>query len=98
MRACARACSDTLPSVARRGCGTAAFFASYYGTPFRYQTVVAVFLALVRSLGLRPGSGHPGPRVVWTLAWQGTGPTSCDVEGDTPALLSVIGRDRTDLR
>jgi integrase len=46
-----------------RECGHQALFASYYGTPLRYPTVVWVFLGLVRSLGLHPGPGRPGPRI-----------------------------------
>ncbi len=33
------------------------------GTPLAYPTVVATFLKLVRSLGLRAGPGEPGPRI-----------------------------------
>ncbi|MFH0828782.1 MAG: tyrosine-type recombinase/integrase [Candidatus Kerfeldbacteria bacterium] len=47
----------------RRECGHESFFASYFGTPLSYPTVVWVFLHLVRSLGLHPGPGCPGPRI-----------------------------------
>lgn len=38
-------------------------FVSLHGRPLIYQTVNAVFLALVRNLGLHPGRGHRGPRI-----------------------------------
>jgi len=38
-------------------------FISLRARPLNYQTVNAVFLALVRRLGLHPGPGHRGPRL-----------------------------------
>jgi integrase len=40
-----------------------ALFISLAGTALRYPTVNAIFLSLVRSLGLHPGPGHRGPRL-----------------------------------
>jgi integrase len=40
-----------------------ALFVSPAGTALCYPTVIAIFLALVRALGLHPGPGHPGPRL-----------------------------------
>ncbi len=38
-------------------------FVSLNGTALCYSTVVAVFLRLIRSIGLRAGPGYPGPRL-----------------------------------
>jgi integrase len=40
-----------------------ALFISSAGTALAYSTVIAVFLGLSRSIGLRAGPGHPGPRL-----------------------------------
>jgi integrase len=40
-----------------------ALFISLAGTALAYPTVIAVFLSLSRSIGLRAGPGHPGPRL-----------------------------------
>lgn len=40
-----------------------ALFISSAGTVPAYGTVVTVFLGLLRSIGLRAGPGHPGPRL-----------------------------------
>lgn len=40
-----------------------AFFISLNGTGLYYSTVVTVFLSLSRSIGLRAGLGHRGPRI-----------------------------------
>ncbi|MEY8802252.1 tyrosine-type recombinase/integrase [Leisingera sp. XS_AS12] len=49
--------------LARRRVGTlnSALFVSAAGTPPAYSTVIAVFLQLARSIGLRGGPGQPGP-------------------------------------
>lgn len=41
----------------------AAVFLSEYRTGLRYPTVNAVFLFLVRAIGIHPGPGEPGPRI-----------------------------------
>jgi len=38
-------------------------FLSSRGTPPRYPTVIAIFLRLVRSMGIHPGPGARGPRI-----------------------------------
>ena len=38
-------------------------FVSLNGTALSYSTVVTVFLKVIRSIGLRSGPGHPGPRL-----------------------------------
>jgi integrase len=38
-------------------------FVSLQGRGIRYTTVVAIFLRLVRSIGIHPGPGHRGPRI-----------------------------------
>lgn len=38
-------------------------FVSLNRTALSYSTVIAVFLNLIRSIGLRAGPGHPGPRL-----------------------------------
>ncbi len=38
-------------------------FVSLKRTALNYSTVVAVFLHLLRHIGLRAGPGHPGPRL-----------------------------------
>ena len=40
-----------------------ALFVSRSGTGVKYPTVIAVFLALARRVGLRPPAGEPGPRL-----------------------------------
>jgi integrase len=40
-----------------------AVFLSEWRTQMRYTTVLATFLELVRSLGIHPGPGKPGPRI-----------------------------------
>ena len=40
-----------------------ALFLSPAGTAIRYPTVIAIFLSLIRSLGLHPGPGRRGPRL-----------------------------------
>jgi integrase len=40
-----------------------AVFLSERGTGLRYPTVISTFLALVRSMGIHPGSGQRGPRI-----------------------------------
>jgi integrase len=40
-----------------------AVFLSERGTGLRYSTVIATFLALVRSIGIHPGAGKRGPRI-----------------------------------
>lgn len=40
-----------------------AVFISRNGTTPSYSTVITVFLQLLRSIGLRAGPGHPGPRL-----------------------------------
>lgn len=48
----------------RKAAGTADhLFVSERGEGLRYNTVVVMFLRLVRSLGLHPGKGKPGPRI-----------------------------------
>jgi integrase len=51
--------------AARRQVGTLnnALFVSAPGTKPSYNTVIAVFLHLARSIGLRGGPGQPGPRI-----------------------------------
>lgn len=52
--------------VARRAAVAGAcdhVFVSLRSRPLFYQTVNAVFLAIVRRLGLHPGPGHRGPRI-----------------------------------
>jgi integrase len=41
----------------------AALFLSENRTALRYPTVIAVFLRLVRAIGIHPGPGKPGPRI-----------------------------------
>jgi integrase len=48
---------------ARLGAADPALFISLAGTALCYPTVIAIFLSLVRSLGLHPGPGHRGPRL-----------------------------------
>ena len=50
---------------ARRRLGTlnSALFVSAAGTPPTYNTVIAIFLRLARSTGLRGDPGQPGPRI-----------------------------------
>lgn len=38
-------------------------FLSSRGTPPRYPTVIAIFLRLVRAMGIHPGPGYRGPRI-----------------------------------
>lgn len=38
-------------------------FVSLQGRVLRYSTVVAIFLRLVRAIGIHPGPGHRGPRI-----------------------------------
>lgn len=38
-------------------------FVSLQGRGLRYSTVVAIFLRLVRAIGIHPGPGHRGPRI-----------------------------------
>lgn len=38
-------------------------FVSVQGRGLRYSTVVAIFLRLVRAMGIHPGAGHRGPRI-----------------------------------
>lgn len=40
-----------------------AVFLSERGTGLRYPTVISTFLALVRNMGIHPGSGQRGPRI-----------------------------------
>lgn len=40
-----------------------ALFISHQGTPPAYPTVVAIFLQIMRSIGLRGAAGSPGPRI-----------------------------------
>jgi len=40
-----------------------AVFVSHAGESICYSTVATVFLSLLRSIGLRKGPGHPGPRL-----------------------------------
>jgi integrase len=47
----------------RFGCVDTGFIASVHSPALRYPTVIAVFLELVRSLGLHPGPGRQGPRI-----------------------------------
>jgi integrase len=47
----------------RLGAADPALFISLAGTALCYPTVIAIFLSLVRSLGLHPGPGHRGPRL-----------------------------------
>jgi integrase len=58
-----RALDEYLSVRARRGTLDAALFVSNTGTAPAYATVVAIFLRLVRSIGLRGGLGQPGPRI-----------------------------------
>lgn len=47
----------------RTGVLNGALFISPAGTPPSYHTVIAIFLRLARSIGLRGGLGEPGPRI-----------------------------------
>lgn len=40
-----------------------AVFVSHCGSSLPYSTTIAVFLSVLRSIGLRQGPGHPGPRL-----------------------------------
>ena len=57
-----RALERYLTLRARLGAADPALFVSLAGTALCYPTVIAIFLSLVRSLGLHPGPGHRGPR------------------------------------
>ena len=54
-------------SICQVACGSevleGALFVSNAGTAPAYSTVVAIFLRLARSIGLRGEAGQPGPRV-----------------------------------
>lgn len=58
-----RALERYLALRARLGAADPALFVSLAGTALCYPTVIAIFLSLVRSLGLHPGPGHRGPRL-----------------------------------
>ncbi|BCH29871.1 integrase [Mesorhizobium sp. L-8-10] len=51
--------------MTRRRVGTlnSALFVSTTGAPPSYYTVIAIFLRLARTIGLRGGPGQPGPRI-----------------------------------
>jgi integrase len=58
-----RALDKYLSARARLGTLDGALLVSTTGKALSYNTVMAVFLRLARSIGLRGGPGRPGPRI-----------------------------------
>jgi integrase len=52
-----------LHARAKHAAGDDAVFLSEWHTRMSYPTVITTFLALVRSIGIHPGPGKPGPRI-----------------------------------
>jgi integrase len=58
-----RALDGYLATRLTKASASDALFISHQGTPLAYPTVIAVFLQLTRSIGLRAGAGSRGPRI-----------------------------------
>lgn len=87
----------------RRGhAGDEHVFLSSRGTPLRYPTVVALFLRLVRAMGVHPGPGHRGPRLHdlrhrFGIRVLEAGPTTrSGVDARMLALSTYMGHARLD--
>jgi len=77
-------------------------FLSSRGTPPRYPTVIALFLRLVRAIGIHPGPGHHGPRIhdlrhQFAIRVLEAGPATRDgVDARMLALSTYMGHGRLD--
>ena len=77
-------------------------FLSSRGTPPRYPTVIAIFLRLVRAIGVHPGPGHHGPRIhdlrhQFAIRVLEAGPATRDgVDARMLALSTYMGHGRLD--
>ena len=77
-------------------------FLSSRGTPPRYPTVIAIFLRLVRAIGVHPGPGHHGPRIhdlrhQFAIRVLDAGPATRDgVDARMLALSTYMGHGRLD--
>jgi len=74
-------------------------FVSLQGRGLRYSTVVAIFLRLVRAIGIHPGPGYRGPRIhdlrhsfaVRVLEACSATPHSIEIEAHMLALSTYLG-------
>jgi len=77
-------------------------FLSSRGTPPRYPTVIAIFLRLVRAMGIHPGPGSRGPRIhdlrhQFAIRVIEAGPPPRDgVDARMLALSTYMGHGRLD--
>jgi integrase/recombinase XerD len=77
-------------------------FLSSRGTPLRYPTVIAIFLRLVRAMGVHPGPGARGPRIHdlrhrFALRVLEAGPATRDgIDARMLALSTYMGHGQLD--
>jgi integrase/recombinase XerD len=77
-------------------------FVSLRGCGYRYSGVVALFLRLVRAMGIHPGPGQPGPRIhdlrhgFAIRVLESCSGDSTVVDAHMLALMTYMGHGRTD--